>query len=653
MKEQIQSPIVKIIILIVILAAFGAIIFAISFAFATKCPTGQTWDKDQQKCIKTCVEDEEVYDTDINDCRPICTGNSVWSRSLNTCKECPVGSTWNETSQECLLYCSDTTECTTDQSCVEGKCCNYKPCKTIAGDKCCQTCTPDTQNAGYSICCAPEKTCVINGQTTCCPGGQICNNGTECVNPCGPAGSNKICGSNTECVTIKNVDPIKNPNIFNQLNSNKENLWEQNSDKTYNFYTCLSNKNLCNSSNSFAGPAETANFYPCFDMGNMDKNKILAYTKDNINQFNSNLGQGQGYYCNDGSGKNLSRLYGVELDTNKCNYTNCIAMLANPSVTDVYYDEKTGNCTSIQSCTDNISNLQTSIDNKNLGFLQSCKDSNIDVCKNLGDKGEFCESSSGLIQTLGYNCDPNNSSGYKNGCICKPDTSGVSCQYSRTKTCNGHGSPNNDGTCKCDPFYQNVPAPIGCTLIITKDYFEKNSGWKSGPIYNWLSQYADTNKTGELKYTNSNGEIITANDVSWTTIGWEYLYVMVLGNNNQYICNNWSATDYGNRIFQINNALGVQVSALDGTPPIVPNSNLRIFQSYKNTDENYFVNFILVKVSDGHKYGFSITNIKDSNTLSGPSDSDIPHKFYAAGAFYPASPAILLIYASKYLNGTN
>lgn len=650
--EQLQSPIVKIIILLVILAGFAGIIFAISFAFATKCPTGQTFDKDQQKCIKTCTEGEEVYDADINDCRPICDENSVWSRSLNTCKECPTGSSWNETSQECLLYCTDTTQCTTDQSCVEGKCCSYKPCKTLVGDKCCQTCTPDSQNTGYSTCCPPEKTYVENGQTKCCPTGLISKNGIECVNPCGPEGSNKLCGSNTECVTIKNVDSNLNPNIFNQLNSDKNNLWEQNSDKTYNFYTCMSNKDLCNTSPSFAGPAETANFYPCFDMGNSDKNKILAYTKDNINDFNSNLGQGQGYYCNDGSGKNLSRLYGVELDTNKCDYTNCIAMLANPSVTDVYYDAKTGNCTSLQSCTDNMSKLKTSIDDKNLGFLQSCKDTNIDVCKNLPDKGEFCEPTSGLIQKQGYNCVPDNTIGYKNGCICKPDTAGISCQYSRAKTCSGHGSPNNDGTCKCDTFYQSTSAPVGCTLILTKDYFEKNSGWKSGPIYNWLSQYADTN-TGQLKYTSPYGGIYTANDVSWTTIGWEYLYVMVLGNNNKYKCEQWSSTDYSSRIYQTNNTLGVQISALDGVPPVVPNSDLRIFKSFLNTDSKHYVDFFFTRISDGYKWGFYAKNIQDGSTFTGPSDLGLPYKFYGAGTFYSGSPAVLLIYASKYLNGTN
>lgn len=531
MKEQvIQSPIVKVFMLLIILAAFGGIIFAISFAFATKCPTGQTYDKDQQKCVKTCEEGEEVYDTDTNDCRPLCGDNEVWSRSTNKCQKCPVGSTWNENSQECLLYCNDTTQCTTEQSCVEGKCCNYKPCKTIAGDKCCQTCTPDTQNIGYSTCCAPENTCVVDGKTKCCPGGQICSNGTECVSPCGPTGSIKLCGSNTECVTIKNVDPNLNPNIYNQLIGNKDNLSEQNPDKTYNFYTCLSNKNLCNSSNSFAGPAETANFYPCFDMAKKDKNEILKYTKDTINQFNSGLGEGQGYYCNNGSGQNLSRVYGIELDTNKCDYTNCIAMLANPSVTDVYYDAKTGNCTSIQSCTDNISKLQTSIDDKNLGFLQSCKDyPNIDVCKNLSGVGQYCDNpSNGLIQIKGFNCynyiaqNPPNigtkSVDGNNNCVCYPGSVGNTCQFSRDVTCSGHGTPDpNSGTCKCDTFWVGTNCN---TKQLSTDYY--NDAWVRS-------------KVTDLQQFSSGGAGRNIGD-----LGWELFYVILINNNGKYIYKDWN-----------------------------------------------------------------------------------------------------------------
>lgn len=543
MKEEMQSPVVKIFILLIILAVFGGIIFAISFAFATKCPTGQTYDKDQQKCIKTCTEGEEVYDTDTNDCRPLCRDNEVWSRSTNKCQKCPVGSTWNENSQECLLYCTDTTQCTTEQSCVEEKCCNYKPCKTIVGDKCCQTCTPDSQNTGYSTCCPPEKTYVVDGQTKCCPGGQISKNGTECVDPCGPAGSNKLCSSNTECVTIKNVDPNLNPNIYNQLIGDKDNLWEQNSDKTYNFYTCLSNKNLCNSSNSFAGPAETANFYPCFDMANKDKNEILKYTKDTINQFNSKLGEGQGYYCNNGGGQDLSRLYGVELDTNKCDYTNCIAMLANPSVTDVYYDAKTGNCTSIQSCTDNISKLQTSINNKNLGFLQSCKDyPNIDVCKNLSANGQYCDNTNtGLIQTKGFNCynyiaqNPANigtkSVDGNNNCVCYSGSVGNTCQYSRNITCSGHGTPDpNTGTCKCDTFWIGANCN---TKQLSTDYY--NEAW------------VRTKLTELLNLSNGYGSNIGSR-------GWELFIVILINNNGKYTykdTNNYEPGLYFNNVPQL------------------------------------------------------------------------------------------------------
>ena len=651
MKEQvIQSPIVKVFILLIILVAFGGIIFAISFAFATKCPTGQTYDKDQQKCIKTCIEGKEVYDTDTNDCRPLCGDNEVWSRSTNKCQKCPVGSTWNENSQECLLYCSDTTQCTTQQSCVEGKCCNYKPCKTIAGDKCCQTCTPDTQNTGYSTCCPPEKTYVENGQTKCCPGGQISKNGTECADPCGPIGSNKLCGSNTECITIKNVDSVKNPNIFNQLNSNKDNLWEQNSDKTYNFYTCMSNKDLCNSSNSFAGPAETANFYPCFDMANKNKNEILAYTKDTINQFNSTLGEGQGYYCNNGGGQDLSRLYGVQLDTNKCDYTNCIAMLANPSVTDVYYDAKTGNCTSIQSCTDNISKLQTSIDNKNLGFLQSCKDyPNIDVCKNLSGVGQYCDNpNTGLIQTKGYQCirinNPPNSVGTKSvndidgSCVCYPGSVGTTCQYSRILTCSGNGAPDpNTGTCKCDTFWVGTNCN---TKQLSTDYY--NQAW----ILNYVQQLRNT--------------IISApNNVKVDNVfGWENFVVILINNNGKLTYKDWNTNGTG----------GQYVTGVWVDPDAAnPKSNAQVerhFLTPRQQGNGRGVSFQLLSTGGGPTYNL-IFNINDASDHGGIWYQLGTDQGYGRTDGIPSTPPpppmsilliqpnICVIYCTKYADGTN
>ena len=648
-----QTPIMKIIILVIIITAFCAAIYIIATVFATKCPAGQHFDTDQKKCILTC-DDGQVYNPANNECRDVCTGNQVWSESLNICKDCGPGSSWNETSQECLLFCGSDGECTTGQSCINGQCCNYPVCKTKDGDKCCEVCTADPDNPGYSLCCAANKIYKdASGQTACCSAGQI-SDGSKCGVVCGPTGSTKICTPGNECLLIKNVDPKSS--IFTQLNSNTDNSSEKNSDGTYNFYSCMGTKDMCNSQNAIASPPAVGNFYPCFDMGNNKPNDILS---KNINDFNTELqkDQGYGYYCGDDK-EDLSRLYRINfINKDKCNYTNCLAAMANPYVTDIQYDESTGNCTSLQSCTQNISGLNISGSNLNLGGqLPSCKNLPTDpnwICNSkeqLG--GDYCEPGSGLIQRKGYNCVPENTVNgdsfdlVNNVCICKkPDAAGGKCEYTRVKTCSGHGIPNDDGTCKCDAFCQNAPAPVGCTLILTQEYFEKNLGYKSGIVYNWFSQFADTN-TGQLKYTNQYGTL-TSSDVSDNHVGWDYLYVMVLGVADKYKCEQWSATYLSTVMFTKNN----QVYSFP--PPVVPNSITQVFQSYANTDGNNFVNLFFTRNSDGSKFGFAIKNIKDSNTLTGPPNLGLPYKFYGAGTFYPASPGLLIIYGTKYLNGTN
>ena len=115
----------------------------------------------------------------------------------------------------------------------------------------------------------------------------------------------------------------------------------------------------------------------------------------------------------------------------------------------------------------------------------------------------------------------------------------------------------------------------------------------------------------------------------------------------KYKCEQWSATYLSTVMFTKNN----QVYSFP--PPVVPNSITQVFQSYKNTDGNNFVNLFFTRNSDGSKFGFAIKNIKDSNTLTGPPNLGLPYKFYGAGTFYPASPGLLIIYGTKYLNGTN
>jgi hypothetical protein len=58
-------------------------------------------------------------------------------------------------------------------------------------------------------------------------------------------------------------------------------------------------------------------------------------------------------------------------------------------------------------------------------------------------------------------------------CVCLKDTAGDSCQYTRSTTCNGNGTPADDGSCTCDTgymnavtsaYYQDDPEGVGITV---------------------------------------------------------------------------------------------------------------------------------------------------------------------------------------------
>ena len=531
-----QTPIMKIIILVIIITAFCAAIYIIATVFATKCPAGQHFDTDQKKCILTC-DDGQVYNPANDECRDVCTGNQVWAPSLNICKDCGPGASWNETSQECLISCGSDGECTTGQSCINGQCCNYPACKTKDGDKCCETCTADPDNTGYSLCCAANKIYKdASGQTACCSAGQI-SDGTKCGVLCGPTGSTKICTPGNECLLIKNVDPKSS--IFTQLNSNTDNSSEKNSDGTYNFYSCMGTKDMCNQGNANAFPPSIGNFYPCFDMGDTQTSDLLS--KD-TNDFNKDFpkDQGYGYYCGDNT-QDLSRLYRINFENkDKCNYTNCLAAMANPYVTDIQYDESTGDCTSLQSCTQNISGLQIKDGNQNVGGkLPSCKNLPTDpdwLCNSKQQlAGYYCEPGSGLIQKKGYQCkiisDPPTSVGTKSindsdgSCVCYPGSVGTTCQYSRILTCSGNGAPDpNTGTCKCDTFWVGTNCN---TKQLSTDYY--NQAW----ILNYVQQLRNT--------------IISApNNVKVDNVfGWENFVVILINNNGKLTYKDWNTNGTG------------------------------------------------------------------------------------------------------------
>ena len=83
--------IVKYIAIVLIIAAFGGIIYGITKMFQSTCPTGSTYNKEQKKCIKDCVSGTQ-YDSHYMKCIPICDpGTNYFPGHDDQCYACKPG----------------------------------------------------------------------------------------------------------------------------------------------------------------------------------------------------------------------------------------------------------------------------------------------------------------------------------------------------------------------------------------------------------------------------------------------------------------------------------------------------------------------------------------------------------------------------------
>jgi len=623
---------------------------------------GQYYDKIQKKCIVTCNPDSEIYNPKTNKCRPLCTGTTVWSDSLDTCKDCGKGDKWNEQTLSCNKYCSTDGDCNKDQYCVNNSCCEYPVCKTKDGDKCCNDCSPDPNNQGYSVCCSKLQTCNVNGKTICCQGGQICNKDNKCVDPCGPDGSTVVCSDGQKCLQIKDVN--NNSNMYKKLSSNTNNYSEQNKDGTTNFYSCLDINDVCQSDTVHAVPPAINNFYPCFEIDKKNKDtglgfcsyktdvtkvndcknfedektctsqdckwyNILEYDTDDYSELNKVITNTfrtyDGYYCGNND-ENKSRLYGLKLDTKKCSYENCVAAVANPTVTDIYYDESTGNCTSLQSCV-STGNLKTSVINKSLQqLIPNCNNSDTSkICNDLKIDQRLCDSD-GLIKPFGSNClEPGKIGVTADGtCICTKGYTGNICQYSRNDTCNNHGEPNNTGSCTCDELYI-MKQGTGCVSMLWSDYYTQDF------ITKLFIPFAP-----DLQYWN---ELIT---------------IIVTNKNSHYEFKYWSPDPYekSSRPFTANIILpeckspdswcyskGV-IGEKDGEDP----NDLNSFWMYGSGGTNES-NQVGIFINDNPIIVGWGANAKDTIFIKKPPYPEGSYKLYPSGTVYVGGPAVLIIAA--------
>ena len=82
--------------------------------------------------------------------------------------------------------------------------------------------------------------------------------------------------------------------------------------------------------------------------------------------------------------------------------------------------------------------------------------------------------------------------------ICKPGLAGNNCQYSRAATCNGHGEPDSDGNCRCDPGWNgdanhqcqyNQKACQDTTWYRNDRTSGCDSIWAPGVCYKWNHKF--------------------------------------------------------------------------------------------------------------------------------------------------------------------
>ena len=524
------SP-VKILILAIIFGSFVAMIVLVAKQFATTCPSDQRYDEVQKKCIQQCTS-SQIYDENYKGgaCRKNCQFPSIWSSVSEDCITCIEGEVYDPVAGICVQGCINDSDCGSASGsgpnriyktkCVAGKCCDT-PCLTKDGYKCCQNCNQDPLNAEQNICCSPSQICQdSNGNTTCCSGTSICIN-NQCLQPCGPGDERNIkCEQNQKCVVVGNVDSTSN--LATQAKTNSNIIYDTN---TKNLYTCVNTDTGCYKGNQYAVPPAINNHYPCFqidktdtatglgfcsakELGNTNgidlcktfKNKnecngnntcywydVLQEMKDEPSQMKLNnimkqtFNQNNGYYCADDPNLSYGRAVGKQLfsqnvqnSTKSCDYLTCVNELANPSVSDIYYNDKTGACVGIQQCNrqDGLTNQVQSYDqygnqilqeNNNpdwtSNFPESCDTPEaVRQCSNfITETSNICIDGR-IIDAKAY-CNNNGTSDPFGNCICsiaKPgDTQyyGRRCNLTRAQ-CNNSGIPSdvsgNVVTCTCD-----------------------------------------------------------------------------------------------------------------------------------------------------------------------------------------------------------
>ena len=423
---------------------------------------------DSELCGDICCESNKPCKTDGDN--KICCGDSYWGKdkdgNMKCCDKLLCGDICCDTGEECdpdLKKCIACKTITCEGDCCEqGKTCYKGDTKKICCDKepCGDNCCNKTQT------CMPDKTCCdipCKNNTKCCKPGYTCINNDIC------------CQSDVKC-----VDEIGNPICYNidQCGKDKNGncicckIGEKYDPVSFKCKTYCGNEELCDIDTQYC-VKENDKFVGC-----ANKNCVWSsYTYDpptiidngkNIDVCSSN---NKYYITNNPTDINgniiplssLKRTSYVTQDKSilyDCTLGNCKDKINEVNMQFINYD----NIDTLKKCsaTFDCNKLES---NKNicpLTHTESCCKDNTgkftgQICPSnrICYKGD-CVCNQGDDPTTDncilYDCGKNGLADFSSGnfvCHCDKDFTGIKCQYGKNTTCQTHGDPNYDGSCKC------------------------------------------------------------------------------------------------------------------------------------------------------------------------------------------------------------
>jgi hypothetical protein len=478
----INPNIVKFITIIVIILAFAGIIYTVATVFATKCP-GQRYDPDQKKCITVCDTDK-INDPKTGECKTNCNGkvldddheiinNKCVSKCKNNLIRCGFECIDNvirvcdkqngvcNANQLCSpdgICCKPTEHCVTDNVTGLTKCgecpniiCNGECCLddtyVCTANKCCKKDNVSKDKNGIDVCCEQSPCIDSSGNKLCCDtgAGEICKNG-KCIIGCpNPAEMGLYTCNGASIPYPTNVNIACDP---------AQELCLHNCDT--NQFSCVS-KNDCWKNTTYTPPL----------LNNGSNNILLGNLSVNVC---SDSIDGSGNLWIKNPGKNLYNTIKVESNlgsTQNCGQQSCLDKISQDSSTIVNFQPPSkvdvtsnpGLCESSISCSQNLLN-QTQVNtvcntlDKNVEeYGRCCKDTSGNYTGQICKPGESCIN--GVCHNKSTYCGVGGTFDYMNKiCNCETNFAGNQCQYTRSVTCEGKGTPRADG--KCDPDYEDA-----------------------------------------------------------------------------------------------------------------------------------------------------------------------------------------------------